>query len=642
VQGSRFVFESCDSQLPGGAVPLSEHGYSDAFSTHQDCAAPGGAIGLVESQPAAATFGILYVSIPPTPGGFVETETITAVKSGIEAGNALHYSHINEDGFPGPAPEETRIFPLRGEPRFLGWNGGYLQIEMSCDGNVGPCGPGPILAAHYIAATEVDPNPPSVGALSGSALSGAVLRGHQTLGAEAADEGGGLTGLSALVNGLPAAPAVSGPCAVARVSNRSTYGTVAYSPTPCPPRLKGAWTLDTSAYPFHDGANTIAVCASDFATLGNPTTCSAAQTVTVDNSCTESPVAGGSEIAAGFAQTNTETVTVGFGAAAEVTGSLRDGAGEPAPGATICVKAQTLESGEPQAPVAAVKTDAEGRFAYAVPAGPRPRGAEPPGRPVEASQRRPHPPLGRASRPGGRRPGGGAAGKRQRLAALDHLPPRHHRRSRPLQVGLPLPLHHPADDLPLPRDRPAPRPLSLRRRPLAARPRGGAPAPPAAPQAAQGQGTQEAASPRPPKEQPMRKLAARRPSPALMVAFVALAVAVVGQAWAAPTKTKTKVVVRKGQIAKGAVTARSLAQGSVRAKALAAGAVHPMALAQGAVGAAAIRPGSVGASALAPDAVTGGALAPGSVYGAAPGEVTLHSAAIVDADMDPALAATIS
>lgn len=132
----------------------------------------------------------------------------------------------------------------------------------------------------------------------------------------------------------------------------------------------------------------------------------------------------------------------------------------------------------------------------------------------------------------------------------------------------------------------------------------------------------------------MRKLAARRPSPALLLAFVALTVAVAGQAWAAPTKTKV-VVVRKGQIAKGAVGAKALAKGAVRARALAPGAVHPKMLAQGAVGAAAIRPGAVGAGALAPDAVTGGALAPGSVYGGALGEVALHSAAIVDADTDP-------
>jgi hypothetical protein len=122
----------------------------------------------------------------------------------------------------------------------------------------------------------------------------------------------------------------------------------------------------------------------------------------------------------------------------------------------------------------------------------------------------------------------------------------------------------------------------------------------------------------------MRKLAPRRPSPALVLAALALIVAVVGEAQAAP-KTRTVVIVRKGQIAKGAVTAKTLAKG----------AVHPKALAAGAVGAAAIRPGAVGGAALAPDAVGPGQLAPGSVYGGALGEVSVHSAALVDADADP-------
>jgi hypothetical protein len=122
----------------------------------------------------------------------------------------------------------------------------------------------------------------------------------------------------------------------------------------------------------------------------------------------------------------------------------------------------------------------------------------------------------------------------------------------------------------------------------------------------------------------MRKLVSRRPSPALVLAAIALVVAVVGEAQAAP-KTKTVVVVRKGQIARGAVTANALAQG----------AVHPKALAAGAVGAAAIKPGAVNEAAIAPDSVGSGQLAPGSIYGGALGEVTLHSAAIVDADAFP-------
>jgi hypothetical protein len=120
----------------------------------------------------------------------------------------------------------------------------------------------------------------------------------------------------------------------------------------------------------------------------------------------------------------------------------------------------------------------------------------------------------------------------------------------------------------------------------------------------------------------MKKPKLHRPSPALVLAGLALIIAIVGTASAAP---KTTVIVRKGQIAKGAVTAKSLAKGSV----------HPKALAAGAVSATAIKSGAVGSSALAPDSVGAQALAPGSVYGGSLGEVTLHSAAIVDADADP-------
>jgi hypothetical protein len=120
----------------------------------------------------------------------------------------------------------------------------------------------------------------------------------------------------------------------------------------------------------------------------------------------------------------------------------------------------------------------------------------------------------------------------------------------------------------------------------------------------------------------MKKPKLRRPSPALVLACLALIVAVVGTASAAP---KTTVIVRKGQIAKGAVTAKTLAKG----------AVHPKALATGAVGAGAIKSGAVGSNALAPDSVSAPAIAPGSVYGGTLGEVTLHSAPIVDIDADP-------
>jgi hypothetical protein len=364
--GARFVYETCDSALPGGNPPPVTAHLEPAFAEVDSCASPGGWIGLAETG-ADTTHEPSYqeVGIVNTPGGFVEAETITAVGD-IPESNVD--SHVFENGFPGPIPEAVRIFHVRTEPELFNGNGGGFDTALTCATS---CTPGAYVGARDIAVTEVDPKPPVLAPVTGTLLAGGVLRGHQTLAAAALDTGGGLSSLVALVNGLPAQATTAGACAVASVSNSSVYGLVAASPTPCPPALKMAWTLDTSAYPFHDGANTAQVCASDLATLGNPnTTCSPPQTVNVDNSCTESSVQGGESLSAQFAGSNGETETVGYGKPAEVTGALHDRAGEPVSGATICVKAQTLGTGEASAPIAALKTDAEGRFAYALAAGP--------------------------------------------------------------------------------------------------------------------------------------------------------------------------------------------------------------------------------------------------------------------------------
>ena len=97
----------------------------------------------------------------------------------------------------------------------------------------------------------------------------------------------------------------------------------------------------------------------------------------------------------------------------------------------------------------------------------------------------------------------------------------------------------------------------------------------------------------------------------------------------------SQAIVRKGDIAPGAVTAKSLAQGAVHAKALAKGAVHSKALAKGAVNAKALAKGAVGTNAIAADAVTAAAIAPGSVYGGALGTETIHTTPIADIDSVP-------
>jgi hypothetical protein len=127
----------------------------------------------------------------------------------------------------------------------------------------------------------------------------------------------------------------------------------------------------------------------------------------------------------------------------------------------------------------------------------------------------------------------------------------------------------------------------------------------------------------------MSKPQIRRPSTGTVLGTLALIVAVAGNANAF---SASHLIVRKGDIAKGAVTARALAKGAVRSPAIAKGAVGAKALGKGAVGAAAIKGGAVTAAALGPDAVTASALAPGSVYGGALGTETVHAAPIQDAD----------
>jgi hypothetical protein len=126
----------------------------------------------------------------------------------------------------------------------------------------------------------------------------------------------------------------------------------------------------------------------------------------------------------------------------------------------------------------------------------------------------------------------------------------------------------------------------------------------------------------------MKSIKLKRPSPGMILGLLALIVAPAGNANA----FSSRVIVRKGDIAKGAVTAKALAAGAVHAKALAAGAVQAKALAKESVSAAALRAGAVTSQSLAADSVTAAAIAPGSVYGGALGPVAVHGAPIADLD----------
>lgn len=362
---SRYVYEICDSALPGGGTPGARFVVNPgvAFTPFNTCAQSGGSIGITETGHVNAGFSYWEVSLPAPPGGTVESIAFSGSSCCAGAGTK---SFVYQQGWPvNNAGETQRLFQVTGSL-------GGFWVFLGCDGNYAPgCEAGPSVGVHYVAATEVDPVPPKLVSVAGSLLDAAVRRGHQSLNVEASDEGGGLSKIAVSVDGLPAAQPSVANCNLAQTKTPTVVGTVAASPTPCPAILKANWTLDTSTYPFHDGANVVQVCASDFSTRGEPnTTCSAPQTVSVDNSCAESQVLGGQVLSAEFSRSHRDSVTVPYDHPAKVTGELTDNAGDSVSGATICVQAQTHGSGLDPAPLATTTTDAHGHFTYVVPAGP--------------------------------------------------------------------------------------------------------------------------------------------------------------------------------------------------------------------------------------------------------------------------------
>jgi hypothetical protein len=103
-----------------------------------------------------------------------------------------------------------------------------------------------------------------------------------------------------------------------------------------------------------------------------------------------------------------------------------------------------------------------------------------------------------------------------------------------------------------------------------------------------------------------------------VLGFLALIVSLSSSADARPSH----MLVRRGDIAPGAVTAKAIAPGAVHSRALAKGAVNKRVLAKGAVI----------STAIAEDAVTRSAIAPGAVYGGALGAETIHTTPIADVD----------
>jgi hypothetical protein len=357
---ARYVYELCDSALPGGEIgaPLNSLTPNEPWSISQNCAALGGSF-TVGLAAGIGTGGDADWVIPVSPPSGSKLESATVSASFCPTAGTTGY--VVFQGWPGPTcTEETRTFQLPS------WFSAF-EVVLRCFEN---CPAGAQIHGHYMATVVADPVAPTVSEVGGTLLAGGIQRGHQSVSAKAGDVGGGLSAISVLVNGVTATSKPQ-PCAIAAAQDPSITGIVAATISPCPGVASASWSLDTGAYPFREGTNTVAVCASDFATLGDPnTTCSQAQEVEVDDSCPESSVGGGEVLSAAFSADHGETTTKGYGKGAEVSGTLATNSGDPVPGATLCVKQATLGVDPAPSPVATVQTDASGAYAYRLPPGP--------------------------------------------------------------------------------------------------------------------------------------------------------------------------------------------------------------------------------------------------------------------------------
>jgi hypothetical protein len=243
----------------------------------------------------------------------------------------------------------------------------YLVARLECtqpnEGNrcVGAAG-----AAHtYIKQVRIqitDVVGPGV-SIGGTLLSGAVLRGSQTLDVSASDQGAGLRTVQITVNGNPAGgDDLSASC-------NPLPGNMTSRLAPCPASFAKTYTLDTAKPPFQEGVNTVSVCVYDYAQSGAPNGACQSREVLVDNLCPGSPVGGGGVLSAGFGNGKSER-TLSFRRRALIRGRLRDAAGNSVANATVCIQGRTHLEGRPYHLIGTAATNENGGWSFKLKHGP--------------------------------------------------------------------------------------------------------------------------------------------------------------------------------------------------------------------------------------------------------------------------------
>lgn len=358
---ARYVLEKCDSALPGGGTEGATFTGQPPFVPGNDCAEQGGSIFVVQQGNANTGHGFWSLPIPPPPGGVVESITVTGSMCNGAHGDAGTVGFAVAPGWSLNCQTETHRYSINSASRV------DAQIWLGCEGF---CEGNPEVWAGGFAATEVDPVAPRIASLGGTLLAGGVIHGHQTVTASLTDEGGGVASAVLHVNGTAVEGPRDFPCQTVKVSNSSVTGIVAAATTPCPAVAESGWALDTETFPFHNGRNTLQVCAMDFSTIGPANEACAEKRIRVDNSCPQSLVGGGENLYGVFKRNERQQVTVAFGEAMKIAGRLMSATHQPLSGATVCVWARTLGGHQSKRLLQTLTTDAQGHYSYLLAAGP--------------------------------------------------------------------------------------------------------------------------------------------------------------------------------------------------------------------------------------------------------------------------------
>jgi len=330
-----------------------------AFTPTNDC----GGVGVAIGTQGAGFSGPLHAAwaFYAPQGAFINTVNLErrsfaggtyapAVSVCSAAGNCNSYV-VNTSGYEG-----TQFGPG-------GW--AYLTVFIGC--GVSPCNAGGYIYVRNLVFTIDDVTPPAVGPLGGSLVSAGTKRGNESLTVGASDPGGGVRRVAVKVNG-----AIIGERALGCALDGNGIGSRL---RPCGGASE-SFSVSTEAPPWVQGANTLEVCAFDYATGNSPNQGCRSQTIVVDNSCpTSAGAAQASSIDAGLQKQGptgsvAPSVAVRSTQGATVRGDLDDASGAPVAGANVCLYETIDAEGEIRQLAQVTKTKTDGSFAVQVEPGP--------------------------------------------------------------------------------------------------------------------------------------------------------------------------------------------------------------------------------------------------------------------------------